>query len=185
MDLDRCASLRKHSLGHTFWTLRLIMVSESDEAIKREAERNRILAQAKLARKTAQDKAPSGDDVQSPSAPRLPSTLPSTPQKRNLSGTSNGDRSTHSTPTKLAKPEKDIQWLQDKLADEVIMAIFERPYIPVTWARGRNMNLIYEPLSPLSNPLTLDRAETTLSVVFLTIKLWTNLIMLTRKRMAV
>jgi len=187
-DLDSCAGLRKHSLGSTFWILRLVMVSKSKEAIEREVERNQILARAKLSRKTvspAQDEAPSGDDVQSPSTPRLPSTLPSTPQKRSLSGTTNGTRSTGSTPTKLVKPEKDIQWLQDTLAADVIMAIFERPYIPVTWARGRKMNLIYEPLSPLSNPLTLDRAKPTLSVVFLTIKLWMNLIMLKRKRMAV
>jgi hypothetical protein len=162
------------------------MVSESKEAIEREAARNQILARAKLSRKTASPAQDEANDVQSPSAPRLPSTLPSTPQKRNLSGTSNGNRSTSSTPTKLVKPEKDIQWLQDTLATEVIKAIFEKPYIPVTWARGRTrMNLIYEPLSLLSNPLTLDRAKTTLSVVFLTMKLWTNLIMLMRKRMAV
>src|SRR5271156_2874573 len=79
-----------HPLSHTFEILNDILIQQSQEAIDREAERNKAKREAKPARTNmspTKDKAPIGDDVQSASAsgPRLPSTLPSTPQKRNFS----------------------------------------------------------------------------------------------------
>ena len=80
------------------------------------------------------------------SAPRQPNTLPSTPQKRNISDTSFGPRSTNTTPTKLIKPESSIQDLQNTLVREVRGAIYHAAVIRMPWPRGRtNMRLVYQP----------------------------------------
>jgi hypothetical protein len=127
------------------------MITRSQEALDLEAERKKVRREAKSTRKytaPTQDeaKAPIGDDAKSNSWPRLPSTQPSTPKKRDFSDTSFGNRSTETTPTKLVSPESSIQYLQDTLVRDVIDAVFGRPYVPVTWPRGRKkMRLVYDP----------------------------------------
>lgn len=140
---------RKSPLKLTFRILGEILVGPSQEEILREAARVKEVREVKVARekKSAVIHATvSTDDIHSDSAPRQPSTLPSTPQKRNISDTSFGPRSTQTTPTKLIKPESSIQNLQNTLIQEVHDAIYYAAVIRMPWPRGRtNMRLVYQP----------------------------------------
>jgi len=76
--------------------------------------------------------------------PRMPTTISVTPQKCNISDTSFGSRSTETTPTKMTKPEANIQDLQNLFVEEVLSRLYAG-YVPVTFARGRNLTLNYMP----------------------------------------
>lgn len=82
-------------------------------------------------------------DTPFPSIPRYPSTLPSTPQKRNASEASLDPHSTHTTPRKLVKPEPVIQNLQNILILDIFEALFRRNSIEIQWPQGRKMRLLY------------------------------------------
>jgi hypothetical protein len=75
--------------------------------------------------------------------PRYPSTLSSTPQKRNASEASLDPHSTHTTPKKLVKPESVIQNLQNLLVQDVLNGLFHRFSVEIKWPRGRKMRLLY------------------------------------------
>jgi hypothetical protein len=135
-------------LKHTFVVLIDMLIQRSQEAIDREAERNKAKREAKTARKPTKDETSIGDDVQSTSDPPSSSTMPCTPHKRHISETSFGSRSTETTPTKMESPEKNVQYLQDTLVREVIDAVFGPPYVHVKWPRGRTkLRLAYDPFS--------------------------------------
>jgi len=75
--------------------------------------------------------------------PRYPSTLPSTPQKRNASEASLDPQSTHTTPKKLVKPEAVVQNLQNLLILAVFDGLFDNVSMEIKWPRGRKMRLLY------------------------------------------
>ena len=75
--------------------------------------------------------------------PRYPSTLPSTPQKRNASEASLNPHSTHTTPRKLVKAEAIIQNLQNLLVLEIFEGLFRRNSMEIPWPQGRKMRLLY------------------------------------------
>jgi len=74
---------------------------------------------------------------------RYPSTLPSTPQKRNASEASLDPHSTHTTPRKLVKAEAVIQNLQNMLVQDVLNGLFRRNSMEIKWPQGRKMRLLY------------------------------------------
>ena len=61
--------------------------------------------------------------------------VPVTPQKRKVSETSFGSRSTHTTPTKFLAPEPRVQSLQDYFVGELLRSLGDHS---ITWARGRD-----------------------------------------------
>jgi hypothetical protein len=144
-------------LKHTLDSLGRIMNQPSSESAAREAAKLQEARAAKAAYKSISDSPSkqstiSKHDASESSLPRYPSTLPSTPQKRTTSDTSFGTHSTESTPTKLVKPETDIQQLQNDLVRDVLSAVYGRFYAGVTWPRGRKLNLCYEPYTAYSPP---------------------------------
>ena len=140
--------LGQHPLRHSFALLNGLMITRSQEALDLEADRKKVLREAKSARKYAsltQGEAPIDDDVQSESSPRWPGTLPSTPKKRDFTDTSFENRSAETTPKRLVSPEVHIQYLQDTLVRDVIDAVFGTS-VPIKWPRGRKkMRLVYDP----------------------------------------
>jgi hypothetical protein len=133
----------------TLESLGRIITDKSPESAAREAAK---LREAKEAKVTQKSDGPGPlksitisklDTADSP-LPRQPSTFASTPQKRNISDTSFGTRSTETTPTKLAKPETDIQELQNDFVKDVFRALYGKRRVKVEWPRGRKLNLCYE-----------------------------------------
>ena len=151
--------LCSNPLQRTFELLGEILIQRSREDMERQTERVKMAREAKAARAkqlSSDEKTDSAaDETKNIAEPRLPSALPSTPQKRDFSGTSFGPRSTEGTPITLIKPEPNIQDLQNTLVRDVLRAIYGSPYIRVPWARGRqNMRLSYEPYNlPLTRHL--------------------------------
>jgi hypothetical protein len=157
--------LDNNPLKRTFQVLGDILLQRSREAEEREAARRREAREAGAARKKQphiiQNKNSTADGVQSIAGPRQPSSLPSTPQKRDFSDTSFGTRSTETTPSKLTKPESSIQNLQNMLVYDVLDAIYDAAFIRVPWARGRkNMRLNYEPFVFPRNPFNSRSCKT-------------------------
>src|SRR5579859_4329688 len=74
--------------------------------------------------------------------------VPVAPQKRKVSETSFGSRSTHTTPTKFLAPEPRIQSLQDYFVRELLRSLGDRS---ITWARDRDMLIDYAPSVPCAN----------------------------------
>lgn len=143
------SKLIDNSLMRTLENLGRIMNQRSLESATREAAKLQEAREAKIARKSviqgsSKQITVSKDDAPDSSLRRYPVTLPSTPQKRNISDTSFGTRSTESTPTKLVKPETDIQQLQNDLVGDVLEALYDKVHVKVTWVRGRKLNLCYE-----------------------------------------
>lgn len=133
--------LAENPLADTLETLGRILTDRSLVSVAREAvERQK----AKDAKKSQISQIPnpsktitvSKPDASDPSSPRQSSTLPSTSQKRNISDTSFGTRSTETTPTKLIKPETDIQHLQDILVANILRVLYGKLHVKVTWPRG-------------------------------------------------
>jgi hypothetical protein len=135
--------LTGNTLRRTLRGLGRMLNQRSPEAVARETTK---LQEAKKLKGTLKIDPinPSKRGMVEPSLPRQPSTLPSTPQKRNTSDTSFGTRSTETTPTKLVKPETDVQHLQNDMVADVLDSLYGRDYIKVDWPRGRKLNLCYE-----------------------------------------
>ena len=76
------------------------------------------------------------------SHPRLPHSYNMPDNKRKISETSFGTRSTETTPTKLVHPEAKVQSLQNKFVDTIINKLWLGK-IDVSWAKGRRMFLSY------------------------------------------
>jgi hypothetical protein len=75
--------------------------------------------------------------------PRLPKSFKQTPgQKRNISDTSFGTRSTETTPTKLVHSEPKVQALMDTFVHTIIRKLWQGK-IDIPWAEGRRMFLSY------------------------------------------
>ena len=136
-------------LKRTFRILSTILIKRSHEEMIREAMRKRQVREAKAAKEiqsAAIEATVSSEGIYPVSGPRQPSTLPATPQNRNVSDSSFGKRSTETTPTKLIKPESSIQNLQNTFVQDVLDALYDSDFIRMPWARGRkNLRLIYEP----------------------------------------
>lgn len=140
--------LGQHPLRHSFGLLNGLMITQSQEALELEADRKKVLREAKSTRKYAsltQDEAPVGDEVRPDSSPRWPDNPPSTPKKRDFTSTSFENKSAETTPKRLVSPEVHIQYLQDTLVRDVIDAVFGTS-VPIKWPRGRKkMRLVYDP----------------------------------------
>lgn len=152
-------------LKRTFQILGTILIDRSEEEILREAARVKEIWEAKAARKkqsaALQTTGSTKDGIHSVSGPRQPSASPATPQKRNISDTSFGTRSTETTPTKLTKPESSIQNLQNTLVYDVLEALYHTDSIRVPWARGRkNLRLVYRPYVFPIDPFNSRSCET-------------------------
>lgn len=105
--------------------------------------------QSSLESTTATSTTTSTTSTSNPTTPRYPSTMPSTPQKRNASEASLDPKSTETTPKKLLKPEAVIQSLQNLLVLNIMEALFHDNSIPLKWPRGRKMGMYYAELVSL------------------------------------
>jgi len=147
------------STGPLFWvfdTLNTIVHSKCNEAMQRQSENNKEARALRIAKKERKatgnppSHSASGFKSQIPQ-PRVPATVPTpvTPQKRNASDmssssdTSHGKVSHHTTPTKIKSAEPSILILQTQLVSAILKEVWGKPQVPVTWARGREMNLQY------------------------------------------
>ena len=74
--------------------------------------------------------------------PRLPLSYQTPDNKRKISETSFGTRSTETTPNKLMHPEAKVQSLQNKFVDAIINRLWWGQ-IDIDWAKGRHMFLTY------------------------------------------
>jgi hypothetical protein len=130
-----------HLLKGTFDRLQSLLRHESRGTVNREKERNQEAREMKAAREVGQNTDPMAMDIE-PVGFRWPNSVPVTPQRRDVSGSSFG--SSHTTPTKVQKPEAAIQGLQNIFAMEVLSALFEGNLIPLKWVEGRDMRLSYK-----------------------------------------
>ena len=83
------------------------------------------------------------------SQPHFPLSYETPTNKRKISETSFGTRSTETTPNKLAHPEAKVQSLQNKFVDTIINKLWGGQ-INVSWAKGRHMFLNYAEFSSFS-----------------------------------
>ena len=74
--------------------------------------------------------------------PRLPDAFETPANKRKISETSFGTRSTESTPNKLVHAEAKVQSLQSKFVDTIINKLWSGK-IDMPWVQGRHMFLAY------------------------------------------
>jgi len=74
--------------------------------------------------------------------PRLPGGFETPDNKRKISKTSFGTRSTESTPNKLIHAEAKVQSLQTKFVDTIINRLWSGQ-IDIPWVQGRHMFLTY------------------------------------------
>jgi hypothetical protein len=139
---ELATKLKNNPLKRTFQCLGFILIQQSKEARERESERAKAEREARVARKLATTNSTTQPGIPSPPI-RQPSTFPTTPQKRNISDTSFGARSAETTPTKLVKPEAEIQRLQSTLVDDILEALYDQSFIEVEWAEGRELTIQY------------------------------------------
>ena len=78
--------------------------------------------------------------------PRLPNAIETPDNKRKISETSFGTRSTESTPNKLVHAEAKVQSLQTKFVDSIINKLWSGK-IDIPWVQGRHMFLTYTEFS--------------------------------------
>lgn len=163
--------LRVNPLKRTFQCLGDVLLQRSTEATKRASQRAKRANAMKRARAakivTATTETKGTTEIEDPatanvlsafhsplygtqpglSATLEPSTVPNpvTPtRKRKVSQTSYGKTFTDSTPSRLTSPETHIQEVQNSLVRDVIDALYDRPAVPVSWARNReSMTLRY------------------------------------------
>jgi hypothetical protein len=137
---------RGHPFIRTFRQLASALTQRSQESMEREAERSReakeARSQQKMEQASFQDVDSTAKGKRTLSGVHMPSTIPVTPQKRNISDTPFGTRSTETTPTKLIKPETTVQELQNDLVNEIILSVYNGD-IPIPWVRGRTLFLSY------------------------------------------
>ena len=89
-----------------------------------------------------------------PTSPRYPSSVQIT-DKRKVSDTSFGTRSTESTPNRLVHPETKVQSLQNKFVEAIIYWLWDGQ-IPLPWVNGRHMFLTYSEFVQVALVLTLE-----------------------------
>lgn len=82
--------------------------------------------------------------------PRLPNSFETPDNKRKISNTSFGTRSTESTPNKLIHAEAKVQSLQTKFVDTIINKLWSGK-IDIPWIQGRHMFLTYTEFSLLDS----------------------------------
>ena len=90
---------------------------------------------------------------QRPSTPlsfqhRFPISRETLDNKRKISDTSFGSRSTETTPTKLRQPEAVVQALQNEFVSTIIEHLWDGDIV-VSWAEGRHMFLSYDESHPI------------------------------------
>jgi hypothetical protein len=83
------------------------------------------------------------------SQPRFPTSYESMPNKRKVSDTSFGTRSTETTPAKLDHPEAKVQSLQDTFVQSIIAKVWWGQ-VDIAWAQGRLLFLTYTEFIPLT-----------------------------------
>jgi len=127
----------RHPFRNTILALRSCLTQRSKEAHDRDTEQAMLarIAKAQCGIKSLSTSAASSIPSKV-SLPRLPTTIPATPQKRNVSDSSFGTHSTETTPTKWVKPEASIQHVQINLVEDVLFSLY-RGNVPISWARGR------------------------------------------------
>lgn len=151
-DDDVQEKLSQNPLKHLLRHLGTLYIQKSQEEVERAVKKEKLARELREQHRptfagNADDPAISQSlprqDASTTTIPRYPSTLPSTPQKRNASEASLDPHSTHTTPRKLVKPEAVIQNLQNLLILEIFEALFRRNYIEIQWPQGRKMRLLY------------------------------------------
>jgi len=148
----------RHPFRPTIEALRSCLTQRSQEAHDRDTEQAMLARIAKSQRET--EPPSTSTTTPGPSAgslPRLPTTVPVTPQKRTVSDSSFGTHSTETTPTKWVKPEGSIQHLQNELVQDMLFSLY-RGKVPITWAKGRRRLPFIQYnayISPLSVPTVL------------------------------
>ena len=127
----------RHPFRNTILALRSCLTQRSQEAHDCDTEQAMLARIAKAQRGIKSPPTSATSSTPSKvSLPRLPTTLPVTPQKRNVSDSSFGAHSTETTPTKWVKPEASIQELQNTLVRDVLFSLY-RGKVPIDWACGR------------------------------------------------
>jgi len=129
-----------------------LYIQRSQQELNRTAQKEKVAREIREQRRLVVTLKPVEPAVSQPSSephstasvyPRYPSTLPSTPQKRNASEASLDPQSTHTTPKKLVKAEAVIQNLQNILVLDIFDGLFDDIGMEIKWARGRKMRLLY------------------------------------------
>jgi hypothetical protein len=87
------------------------------------------------------------------SQPRFPQSYDAVDNKRKLSETSFGTRSTETTPIKLVHPEAKVQALQNTFVKTIIDTLWVGK-VDIPWAKGRHMFLTYTEYPISYSPLT-------------------------------
>jgi hypothetical protein len=154
-DDDVQEKLSQNPLKHLLKHLGTLYIQRSQEEVERTAKKDKLAKTLREQRKPSVAGKPEepaiyqhslGQDTSSTTTttnPRYPSTLPSTPQKRNASEASLDPASTHTTPKKLVKAEAVIQNLQNLLILEIFEGLFRRNSMEIQWPQGRKMRLLY------------------------------------------
>lgn len=90
----------------------------------------------------------SASQTSNDSLPRHPTGMSSTPKKRIHSGNSMGTHSTHTSPKRFITAEATVQQMQNRFVEDILDILYESDEVPIPWARGRDMSLIYIPYVP-------------------------------------
>lgn len=128
--------------------LSLVSLIETESKESKERDSGKGKNNAKTASVSIENqKASSSRPVTPPyTQPRLPNAFETPDNKRKISETSFGTRSTESTPNKLIHAEAKVQSLQTKFVDTIINRLWSGQ-IDIPWVQGRHMFLTYTEFS--------------------------------------
>lgn len=153
-DLDVKAKLDENPLQYLFLNLVDLLEADSEECQERERKKAKSVPRQQvvvsgpppLEQYLLFDERPTTPQN---SQPRVPTSFEGTlDNKRKVSDTSFGTRSTETTPTKLDHPEAKVQSLQDRFVSTIIAKVWWGQ-VDITWAQGRRLFLTYTEFSSL------------------------------------
>jgi hypothetical protein len=134
-------TLVDHPLKSTFRSLRNILESPSKTVLERAAKRS-----ANATKRTPQGSA--SDKSGTPASTSASSVTPKAEHRvasgsSEISSTSFGQNSVHSTPEKKSARETSVQPLQNAFVDEILMHLWPGGDVPIPWLESRKMVIRY------------------------------------------
>jgi len=157
-DLGVTAKLDDNPLQYVLMNLVDLLEADSEESQQRERKKAKVgHTHVPISQPDFDERPVTPQNTQ----PRFPISFEGTlDNKRKVSDTSFGSRSTETTPTKLDHPEAKVQSLQDRFVSTIIAKVWWGK-IDITWAQGRHMFLTYTEYPPPSpQPLTVRTSRT-------------------------
>ena len=153
-DADVEAKLDENLLHYVLMRLGDLLETDSEESQERERKKFKAVPSPHVGESdsTATSQHPHLEErpiTPEMSQPRFPTSYESMPNKRKVSDTSFGTRSTDTTPAKLDHPEAKVQSLQDSFVHAIISRVWWGR-VDIPWVQGRRLFLTYTEFVPLT-----------------------------------